>query len=210
MGTPFTTLTGIAAPLMENDIDTDIILPARFLLRMEKEGLDRYLFHDRRFNADGEVIEGFILNRAPFNTARILIAGDNFGSGSSREHAVWSLAVYGIRCVIAGSFGEIFAANCIKNGILPAKVEHTCLQELAELAEQGPFTVDLPEIAIYPPSGPSVSFSIGASKREALLNGWDDIDQILAQDNQSIGHYEREHSARQPWLFKDISADQRR
>jgi len=208
MGTPFTTLTGVAAPLMEDDIDTDIIFPARFLLRMEKEGLDQYLFHDRRFNADGKAVEDFILNRAAFNTATILIAGDNFGSGSSREHAVWSLAVYGIRCVIAGSFGEIFAANCIRNGILPAKVDHGRLQGLAELAEQGPFTVDLKDSVIRPPNSPPVPFEIDASKREALLNGWDDIDQILAQDSNAIRAYEQDRSASQPWLFKDLTDDQ--
>lgn len=207
MGTPFKALTGVAAPLMEDDIDTDIIFPARFLLRMEKEGLDQYLFHDRRFDADGKVVADFILNRTPFDTATILIAGDNFGSGSSREHAVWSLAVYGIRCVIAGSFGEIFAANCIRNGILPAKVAHDRLQALAELAEQGPFTVDLQDTVIGLPNGTTVPFEIDASKREALLNGWDDIDQILAQDSNAIRAYEKDRSASQPWLFKDLTND---
>src|SRR5689334_17591254 len=114
MSESFTTLTGIAAPIVEDNIDTDVIFPARFLLLMEKQGLGRYLFHDRRFGADGTAVADFILNRAPYSTASIVISRDNFGGGSSREHAVWSLADYGIRCVIASGFGEIFAANCVR------------------------------------------------------------------------------------------------
>jgi 3-isopropylmalate/(R)-2-methylmalate dehydratase small subunit len=203
MSQAFTTLTGVAAALVEDNIDTDVIFPARFLLLMEKQGLGRYLFHDRRFDSSGEPIADFVLNREPFSNATILISRDNFGGGSSREHAVWSIADYGIRCVIASGFGEIFAGNCIRNGILPALVDRTVVATLAELAEQGPLTVDLREQTIRGVSGTTIPFSISASDRESLLNGWDDIDRILAQEAEAIRGFEQRQSTRFPWLYQD-------
>lgn len=203
MSEPFTTLTGVAAALVEDNVDTDVIFPARFLLLMEKKGLGRYLFHDRRFGPGGEPIADFVLNREPYSSATILISRDNFGSGSSREHAVWSIADYGIRCVIASGFGEIFAGNCIRNGVLPALVDHAAVAPLAELAAQGPLTVDLREQTIRGASGEPVPFSISASDRESLLNGWDDIDRILAQEADAIRKFEQRQSTRFPWLYED-------
>lgn len=203
MAEPFKRLTGIAAPIVEDDVDTDVIYPARFLVLMEKQGLGRYLFHDRRFGPDGTRKADFVLNREPYAAATILISRDNFGSGSSREHAVWALADYGIRCVIASSFGEIFAANCVRNGILPARVPRSAVQPLAEQTERGPFTVDLVRQSIDLPDGVSVPFSIAPSDRESLLNGWDDIDRILALESDAIERFEADRAARFPWLYQD-------
>lgn len=207
MAKPFTSLTGVAAPMVEDNVDTDIIFPARFLLMMEKEGLGRYLFHDRRFHADGSENPEFVLNRPACRNAVIIVAGDNFGSGSSREHAVWSLEDFGVRCVIATGFGEIFAANCIRSGVLPAKVSRAEVDALAEAADHGPLTVDLEQMTITSPSGPPVRFEINPSSREALLNGWDDIDQILAQDREAIHQFEQKWAAQTPWLYEDLSND---
>lgn len=203
MNKPFTKLTGTAAPIIEDGIDTDVIFPARFLLRMEKQGLGQYLFHDHRFGPDGKKIETFVLNRAPFADATILISGDNFGSGSSREHAVWSIADHGIRCVIASSFGEIFAANCIRNGILPARVDRDTIPRLATAAADGALTVDLVSTTISLPDGTTMPFSLPPSDREALLNGWDDIDQILALESEYIQEFERRQSQKCQWLYTD-------
>lgn len=203
MSEPFTTLTGTAAPLVEDNIDTDVIFPARFLLLMEKEGLGRFLFHDRRFVAKGEPAPDFVLNRAPYSEAKILVSRDNFGGGSSREHAVWAIADYGIRCVIASGFGEILAGNCIRNGVLPALVEHSDVAMLAELAEQGPLVVDLRNQSIRGASGEPIPFSISPSDRESLLNGWDDIDRILAQEADAIRAFEERQSVQFPWLHQD-------
>ncbi|HEY8352924.1 MAG TPA: 3-isopropylmalate dehydratase small subunit [Sphingomonadales bacterium] len=204
MAKAFTTLTGVAAPLLEDDIDTDIIFPARFLLIMEKAGLGKYLFNDRRFDADGAEIADFVLNRPQFRSASILIAGDNFGCGSSREHAVWTLEDYGIRCVIAAGFGEIFAANCIRSGLLPARVTRAEAERLAAAAAAGPITVSLETRTITTADGATVSFDIDPSSREALLHGWDDIDQILAQDGAAIEDYERKRAKDTPWLYEDL------
>lgn len=203
MSEPFTTLTGTAAPILEDNIDTDVIFPARFLLLMEKQGLGRYLFHDRRFGPDGAKVADFVLNRSQYSEATILISADNFGSGSSREHAVWSLADYGIRCVIASGFGEIFAANCVRNGILPARVDRAAVDLLAGQAQQGPLTVDLISRSIRVPTGASISFSVTESDRESLLNGWDDIDRILAQESDAIRRFEARQSEQFPWLYQD-------
>ena len=137
--TPFVTLTSVAAPFPEAQIDTDVIFPARFLLLPDKAGLGRHLFHERR--AKG----GFVLDRAPWTTARILVTGPDFGTGSSREQAVWALADFGIRCVIGPSFGEIFFSNCFRNGVLPIGLRDAAYTAVLKAAEQGqPITVDLP------------------------------------------------------------------
>lgn len=204
MGTAFTKVTGVAAPFIEDGIDTDVIFPARFLLLMEKGILGRHLFQDRRYGPNGEVIADFVLNKPQFENATILISRENFGGGSSREHAVWSLAEYGFRCVIACGFGEIFAANCIRNGVLPARVDRAAVEKLAAEADGRAFTVDLEAKTITLPSGDKVAFEITESDRAALLNGWDDIDQILALESDAIKAYEARKSKIYPWVFGDL------
>jgi 3-isopropylmalate/(R)-2-methylmalate dehydratase small subunit len=199
----FTTLTSPAAPLPEADIDTDIIFPARFLLLLDKAGLGKHLFHERRVGPDGRPT-GFVLNQPPFDTAKILVADANFGSGSSREQAVWALSDFGIRCVIAPSFGEIFYSNCFKNGVLPVVVTGERHAEILAAARTGqPFTIDLEAQTILLPNGPSVSFDIDPYRRRALMLGLDEIGGILADDAGDIDAFERSHRRDQPWLYLD-------
>lgn len=197
----FTTLTGIAAPLPEADIDTDVIFPARFLLLFEKAGLGARLFFDRRFDESGAPKEGFVLNRPPFNGAQILITGENFGTGSSREHAVWALADFGIRCVIAPSFGEIFYLNCFKNGLLPIRLSPSqCEMVLSHACtSNSPITVDLEKCQVQFEAR-RVPFSIDSAHRSALLKGVDDIGQVLADDLADIRAFEKRQLAHSPWL----------
>ncbi len=196
----FTHLEGQAVALLEDDVDTDTIFPARFLLLMDKAGLGRYLFHDRRAQAvaAGEV---FPLDRPQFAGADILITGVNFGCGSSREQAVWTLAGAGFRCVIAPSFGDIFYANCFKNGLLPIVLPEATVAELAVLAELGvPFTVDLEARIVRVAQGEPLPFEIAEQRREALLNGRDEVDEILLNAPQ-IAAFETRSRRDQPWLF---------
>ena len=200
--TPFVRLEGIAAPLMEENVDTDIIFPARFLLITAREGLGRFAFNDRRFDADGAEKPGFVLNRTPWREARILIAAANFGSGSSREQAVWALAGFGISCVIAPSFGEIFQANCYRNGVLPIVMPIEVVSELAGAAERGEsFLVDL-EAEQLLVDGRAIAFAIPPEQRLALLNGWDDTATILNTREADIAAYEARQRAEQPWLWE--------
>jgi 3-isopropylmalate/(R)-2-methylmalate dehydratase small subunit len=199
----FTIVTGVAAPLPEADLDTDIIFPARFLLLMEKAGLGKHLFHERRYNRPvGEA--PFVLNTPPFNQARILVAGRNFGSGSSREQAVWALMDFGFRCVIAPSFGEIFHANSFKNGLLcivqPAPVVDTIM---AAAGSGAPLSVDLVEQTIALPNGEKIPFSIDPHSRQALLKGLDEIDLIFTEDSAAIAQFEAAQRRRAPWLYLD-------
>ncbi|HWU61753.1 MAG TPA: 3-isopropylmalate dehydratase small subunit [Ensifer sp.] len=199
----FTRLTSVAAPLAEADIDTDIIFPARFLLLLDKVGLGKHLFHERRIGRDGRATD-FVLNTPPFDEARILVADANFGSGSSREQAVWALADFGIRCVIAPSFGEIFYSNCFKNGVLPIVITgeaHANVMAAARTAE--PFTVDLEAQTVLLPNGPSIGFEIDPWRKRALLLGLDEIGGILADDEADISAFEVRHRAVSPWLFLD-------
>jgi 3-isopropylmalate/(R)-2-methylmalate dehydratase small subunit len=199
--TPFNVLTGIVASLPEADIDTDVIFPARFLLLFEKAGLGTKLFYDRRFDESGTVKEHFVLNRAPYNTAQILLTGANFGTGSSREHAVWALADFGIRCVIAPSFGEIFYLNCIKNGLLPIRLPSPEHDRLLRYASESPrtLTVDLVNCQIRF-DGMIVPFAIDSAHQMALLEGRDEIDRILTDDLSDILAFEARHRASSPWL----------
>jgi len=197
----FAKLTGVAAPLPEADIDTDIIFPARFLLHMEKAGLGRHLFHERRHNRSRDQ-KPFILVAPPFDHAVILVAGGNFGSGSSREHAVWALLDFGIRCVIAPSFGEIFHANCFKNGLLAITLaEHLADRVMAAAAPGDPLTVDLEAETISVPGGEVIPFSVDNHHRRALLLGLDEIDGILAEDAGDIARFESRQRAAAPWLY---------
>ena len=202
--TPFVRLEGIAAPLMEENVDTDIIFPARFLLITARDGLGRYAFHDRRFDANDAERPGFVLNRSPFSRARVLIADANFGSGSSREQAVWALTGFGIACIIAPSFGEIFQANCYRNGMLPIVLPQATVATLAELANaKGYFTVDLETQKIIVGTH-ETAFDIPAEQRLAMLSGWDDTASILNTRQPEILAFEAQQKAAQPWLWDTI------
>jgi 3-isopropylmalate/(R)-2-methylmalate dehydratase small subunit len=200
--TPFTRLEGVAAPLMEENVDTDIIFPARFLLITAREGLGGYAFHDRRFGAHGAERPDFILNRVPFRKARILIADANFGSGSSREQAVWALVGFGIKCVIAPSFGEIFKANCYRNGVLPITLPLDVITDLATAAAVGRlFTVDL-EAQWIVVGDHAMLFATPPEQRLALLNGWDDTATILNTREPDLAAFEAKQRLVQPWLWE--------
>jgi len=200
---PFTTLTAIAAPLDEADIDTDIIYPARFLTITEKKGLGRYAFHDRRYDGQGRQVTDFVLNRDPWRRAGILVAGPNFGCGSSREQAPWAVLDLGIRCIIAPSFGEIFRGNCYRNGMLPVTVgeaDHAAL--LSDARAGGSLKVDLTARTITRPDGSEIAIPIDDGKRDALLNGWDEVMGILNRYASTIDRYEQDRRARLPWLAR--------
>jgi 3-isopropylmalate/(R)-2-methylmalate dehydratase small subunit len=197
--TPFTTTTSVALPLLEDRIDTDIIYPARFLLLMERDGLGEYVFRDRRVAPDGSPIVGNPVDDPRYASAQIVLAGEDFGSGSSREQAVWALAGYGIRCVIAPSFGEIFAANCLRNGVLAITLPRTVIDSLAAI--EGPLTVDL-EAQTITFSGMAVPFQVPPASRIRLLNGWDDIDLILEQEGPEVTAFESRQRQQQPWLYE--------
>jgi 3-isopropylmalate/(R)-2-methylmalate dehydratase small subunit len=198
----FVTLTSKIAPLPQDDIDTDIIYPARFLLITDREGLDRYGFHDWRFDAQGREKPGFPLAQVPWQGASVLVTGINFGCGSSREHAPWALLDMGLRCVIAPSFGEIFYSNCFKNGILPIVAgteDHAALMADAQAGRS--VTIDLVAERIVREDGTAIAFAIEPRRREALLNGWDEVDIIATGHGPAIAAFERHQQASQPWLW---------
>lgn len=199
----FTRITSTAAPLPEADVDTDIIFPARFLLLLDKSGLGKHLFHERRYRPDGTRTD-FVLNAPPYDTAQILVADANFGSGSSREQAVWALADFGIRVVIAPSFGEIFYNNCFKNGVLPIIVTGERHAEIMAAARSGgDVTIDLEAQSIRLPNGPEFGFEIDPYRRRALLLGLDEIGSILADDADDIAAFEARQRRATPWLPLD-------
>jgi 3-isopropylmalate/(R)-2-methylmalate dehydratase small subunit len=190
---------GIAAVLDDPNIDTDIIFPARFLLLLDREGLGVHAFEDRRLTRDGKEVPGFVLNQDPFRDAKILVAGPNFGCGSSREHAVWALHDRGIRCVIAPSFGEIFYNNSFRNGLLPIVLDGEALARVRAHAAAGqPVTVDLQDQAIELGTE-TIPFDVKADKREAFLAGLDDIGKILGRDLAAIETYEARRAKTRPW-----------
>lgn len=198
---PFIRLSSIAAPFNEADIDTDIIYPARFLTITAKKGLGRYAFHDRRFDGQGQELPDFVLNRTPWRTAAILVAGANFGCGSSREQAPWALLDQGIRCIIAPSFGDIFRGNCYRNGMLPVVVDEATHAAVLADAEAGlELHVDLEAGFITRRDGSTIAIQIDPQKRDALLNGWDEVMTILNQRGDAIAHYETQRRQRFPWL----------
>ena len=181
---PFTQLTGVAAPLPESDIDTDIIFPARFLLLPEKRGLGEYLFNERRRAEGGP---RFVLDSPPFDRARILVTGANFGSGSSREQAVWAIADFGIRAIVAPSFGEIFFNNCIKNGVLPVAMAGAAHERTMKAAVSGGvLSIDLALKTVSLPDGEAVPFGLDRYAYRMLLLGLDEIGMILAEDMADI------------------------
>lgn len=198
---PFVTLESVAAPLPEAGIDTDVIFPARFLLLLDRAGLGRHLFHERR-HARPPGSPPFVLDRPPHDRARILVTGPDFGIGSSREQAVWALADFGIRCIIAPSFGEIFHANCFRNGLLPVTLppaDHARI--LAEAEAARPLVVDLPAQTIRLAGGERIGFAIEPHRRQALLEGLDEIALLLREDADAIAAFEARQRAERPWLF---------
>ena len=197
----FDKLTSVAAPLPLINVDTDMIIPARFLKTIKRTGLGSDLFSTLRFNEDGSDREDFVLNKPAYKDAEILVAGDNFGCGSSREHAPWALMDYGIKCVIAPSFADIFFNNCSKNGMLLIKLPQEQVDKLMQDADQGAnstFTVDLEAQEITGPDGEVIKFEVDAFKKHCLLNGLDDIG-LTMQKDQKINDYEERQKAAQPW-----------
>jgi 3-isopropylmalate/(R)-2-methylmalate dehydratase small subunit len=198
----FTTLTGIAAPLPKANVDTDQIIPARFLKSIERTGFGKNLFANFRYNPDGTENPDFVLNQEPYRRAEVLIAFENFGCGSSREHAPWALLDFGIRCVIAPDFADIFHNNSFKNGVLPVKLPRAVCEQLIEDARMGEnarITVDLEREVVVRPNGEEIPFKIDPQRRHLLLNGLDDIGQTL-QHAPAIDAYEAKQRAAQPWL----------
>ncbi len=200
--TPFTTLTAVAAPLPMANVDTDKIIPARFLKTIKRTGLGRNLFDGLRYAPDGGERPDFVLNQEPYRKAEILIAHENFGCGSSREHAPWALLDFGIRCVIAPDFADIFHNNCFKNGILPIRLpREVCdmLMEDARLGANARLSVDLERQVVVRPNGEEIRFEVDPLRRHLLLNGLDDIGQTMARA-PAIDAYEARRAAEKPWM----------
>jgi 3-isopropylmalate/(R)-2-methylmalate dehydratase small subunit len=200
----FTTLTAIAAPLPMINVDTDKIIPARWLKTIKRTGLGPALFEAIRYKKDGSEDPDFILNKEPYRNAKILVTGENFGCGSSREHAPWALLDFGFRCIIAPDFADIFYSNSFKNGILLIKLPQETVDKLMSDAEKGAnarLTVDLERQVIVRPDGEEVHFDIDAFRKHCLLNGLDDIGLTL-QKADAISGYESQHKSATPWLFR--------
>jgi 3-isopropylmalate/(R)-2-methylmalate dehydratase small subunit len=198
----FNTLTGVAAPMDMINIDTDKIIPKLHLRTIKRTGLGKVLFEEMRFETDGSEKPDFILNKEPYRNSKIIVAGDNFGCGSSREHAPWALLDFGIRCVISTSFADIFYNNCFKNGILPIRVTKDQLDALmadASDTENPELTVDLVNMEIKRPNGVTVPFELDAFRRECLLDGLDDIG-LTMQKGDKIDGFEAQQNHAQPWL----------
>jgi len=197
----FVKLTGVAAPLPVVNIDTDMIIPKDYLKTIKRTGLGAGLFAEARYKEDGSENPDFVLNKPAYRNAQILVAGDNFGCGSSREHAPWALLDFGIRCVISTSFADIFYNNCFKNGILPIVVSPENLEKLMDDASRGSnavLTVDLEAQEITGPDGGTIKFDIDAFKRHCLLNGLDDIGLTLEKAS-SIAAFEKTNAQTHPW-----------
>ena len=198
----FNNLKSIPSYLSLQNIDTDMIIPKQFLKTIKRSGLGKSLFFEMRYTNDGEENADFILNKPPYRSAQILVAGDNFGCGSSREHAPWALLDYGIRCVISTSFADIFYNNCFKNGILPIKVtpeqRDALLADAADI-ENPELKIDLNLQKISRPNGATISFEIDPFRKECLLNGLDDIGLTL-EKSEIIRSYEQKRSSSLPWL----------
>ena len=191
-----------AAPMNIINIDTDMIIPKQFLKTIKRSGLGANLFDEMRFTKDGAEIPDFVLNREPYRKTEIIVAGDNFGCGSSREHAPWALLDFGVRCVISTSFADIFYNNCFKNGILPIVVsadDRDALMADASDTENPELSVDLVNQTIRRPNGPTVSFEIDPFRKKCLLEGLDDIGLTLAKADD-IDSYEARREKDQPWL----------
>ena len=198
----FTILTGVAAPMPMINIDTDMIIPKQFLKTIQRTGLGKSLFHEMRYDEKGQPLEDFVLNKPAYRNAEILIAGDNFGCGSSREHAPWALLDFGIQCIIAPSFADIFYNNCFKNGILPIKLPQHEVDLLLDDASRGSnamITVDLEIQEIRGPDGGMITFDIDPFRKHCLLNGLDDIGLTL-ENKDRIDNFETGMSEARGWL----------
>jgi 3-isopropylmalate/(R)-2-methylmalate dehydratase small subunit len=198
----FTTLTGVAAPLPMINIDTDMIIPKQFLKTIKRSGLGVNLFDEMLYDDNGEEIADFVLNQPSYRDAKILVAGDNFGCGSSREHAPWAIKDFGISCIIAPSFADIFYNNCFKNGILPIKLPQEQVDKLLDDASRGAnatVTIDLEAQEIKGPDGGTISFEIEAFRKHCLLEGLDDIG-LTMKKQDSISSFEEKLTSARPWI----------
>ncbi len=198
----FETLRGVAAPFDMINIDTDKVIPKQYLKTIRRTGLGKHLFAEMRYRADGSEDPDFVLNKPVYRDASIIIAGDNFGCGSSREHAPWALLDYGIRCVISTSFADIFYNNCFKNGILPITVSREQLDELmkdAELGANAVLEIDLTAQEISRPNGEKIGFEVEPARKHCLLHGLDDIGLTLARET-AIDRFEERRAREQPWV----------
>ncbi len=198
----FTTLTGVAAPLDMINVDTDRIIPKQFLKSIKRTGFGANLFDELRFEPDGTEIPDFVLNKAPYRESKIMIGGENFGCGSSREHAPWAFLDFGIRCIIAPSFADIFRNNCFKNGILPIELpadQVAVLMKEAGLGANATFTIDLENQEIIRPGGEKTPFDVDPFLKHCLLEGLDEISLTL-QKTAAIDSFEERQRAEQPWL----------
>ena len=199
----FTSLAGVAAPMDMINVDTDMIIPKQFLKTIKRTGLGRHAFTEMRYLDDGSENPDFVLNRPAYRNAKILVAGENFGCGSSREHAPWALLDFGIRCVIAPSFADIFYNNCFKNGILPIALPQSEVDKLMDDAERGEnavISVDLEKQEIRGPDGGCIKFDIDPFRKHCLLNGLDDIGLTL-EKAAAIDGFEAKNRTAQPWLW---------
>jgi 3-isopropylmalate/(R)-2-methylmalate dehydratase small subunit len=197
----FTVVEGVAAPLRSINVDTDAIIPKQYLKTIKRTGLGKGLFSDKRYREDGSENPDFVLNKPAYRDAKVLVAGDNFGCGSSREHAPWALKDFGITCVISTSFGDIFYNNCFKNGLLPIKVSAEDLEKLFDDAERGAnarLTIDLAKQEIRGPDGGVISFDIDPHRKRLLLEGLDDIGLTLVKEDK-IASFEAKARAARPW-----------
>jgi len=199
---PFTHVSGVAAALPMINVDTDMIIPKQFLKTIRRTGLGSALFHELRTRPDGSPNPDFVLNKPAYRNAKILVAGANFGCGSSREHAAWALKDFGIRCVLAPSFADIFYNNCFKNGILPIPLPQEIIDKLVDDASRGSnaiVSIDLEKQEVRGPDGGCVKFDIDPYRKQCLLNGWDDIGLTL-RHTDAITNYESRRKLETPWL----------
>ena len=197
----FTHLTGVAAPLPIVNVDTDMIIPKDYLKTIKRTGLGKGLFAEMRYNEDGTENPDFVLNKPAYRNAQILVAGDNFGCGSSREHAPWALLDFGIRCVISTSFADIFYNNCFKNGILPIRVSQEDLDKLMDDAQRGAnatLSIDLEALTIQGPDGGTINFDLDEFRRYCMLNGLDDIG-LTMEHAPAIDTFEKSNATARPW-----------
>lgn len=200
----FTKIRAVAAPLPITNVDTDMIIPQNHLRTIERTGLGKFAFSNIRYHDDGSEREDFVLNKPAYRNAEILIAGENFGCGSSREHAPWALKDFGLKCIIAPSFADIFYGNSFKNGLLPIKLPQAIIDDLMKDADRGAnavFTIDLENLEITRPDGEVVSFEIDGFRQQCLINGLDDIGLTMARD-EKISEFEAKQKIEQPWLYK--------
>jgi len=198
----FTSLTAVAAPMPRVNIDTDAIIPKQYLKTIQRHGLGKGLFSEARYHDDGSENPDFVLNKPAYKDAKVIVAGDNFGCGSSREHAPWALKDYGITCVISTSFADIFYNNCFQNSLLPAIVKPEDLEKLMDDASRGAnatLTIDLEKQEIYGPDGGTVKFEIDPFKKHCLLNGLDGIG-LTMEKADAIADFETKHHAARPWV----------